>query len=103
MLILNCLDKIIENLKRFNPNFKIEIGRQVTNINKKVIKISFRMFKNAYEKSYSRRKKYGRNIQPLFNMEKQNEFEVGKQLYEMSIKNPQFFNIKFNERIRVKK
>ena len=27
-------------------------------------------------------------ILTLFNMEKQNEFEVGKQLYEMSIKNP---------------
>lgn len=50
-------DKIIENLKRFNPNFKIEIGREVTNINKKVIKISFRMFKNTCEKSYIKKEK----------------------------------------------
>ena len=80
-------DKIIENLKRFNPNFKIEIGRQVTNINKKVIKISFRMFKTLMKNHILRRKSM-EEILTLFNMEKQNEFEVGKQLYEMSIKNP---------------
>lgn len=38
-------DKIIANLKRFNSKYKIEVGRSIVNINKKVVKISFKMIK----------------------------------------------------------
>ena len=39
------VEKIIDNFKKFNTRYDIKIGKQIMNVNKRVVKVSFRMDK----------------------------------------------------------
>ena len=41
------VDKIIQNLQKFNSRYDISTGKQIMNVNKKVVKVSFRMDKKV--------------------------------------------------------